>query len=122
VAEQTAFQDELLRRLGETRERAGAIQRLVWALDFLSLAPLTGWTPEDQSVPSTGGGPDTTIHVDGEDRLTVSVDPWPFTRPEPFQLHYTGRLLAGPVETQEELDAALRDAAWTSVVATWSPE
>src|SRR3954451_19698625 len=55
VAQQTAFQDELLRTLGETPARAGAAQKVVWALDFLSLAPLTGWTPETFPVPSAGG-------------------------------------------------------------------
>jgi hypothetical protein len=121
VAEQTVFQDELLDRLGASRDFADRIQKVIWTLDFLSLAPVTGWTPEEHLVPGPAGAPDVRIRTEGVERLVVSVDPWPFKAPEPFRLAYRGRLLPSPVETQEELDAAMRDAAWTAVTATWTP-
>lgn len=120
VAEQTAFQDDLLARLGAGRDFADRIQKVIWALDYLSLAPLTGWTPEEQLVPGPAGAPDVRIRTETVKRLTVSVEPWPFSDPEPIQLPYRGRLLPGPVGSQEELDAAMRDAAWTAVTATWT--
>ena len=120
VAEQTVFQDDLLDRIGASRDIADRIQKLVWTYDYLSLAPVTGWTPEEQLVPGAGGGPDVRIRVETVERLTVSVVPWPFREPEPFQLTYRGRLLPGPVQSQEELDVAMRDAAWTAVTATWT--
>ena len=48
----TRFQADLRAKLGESEDRANRNQVLVWALDFLSLAPLMGWIPN--SIP----GPD----------------------------------------------------------------
>src|SRR3954447_22442390 len=46
VKQQEAYQRDLLTAMDEDPDRARRNQVLVWALDFLSLAPLMGWIPD----------------------------------------------------------------------------
>jgi hypothetical protein len=118
VAEQTAVQEALIENLGEPRERAQHNQSLVSALDFLSLAPLMGWAPDGIGAPVRPGAPHTTLDVQPAGALAVTVDPWPFDA-ERLALGYPGRRLDAPADSQEALDDALRNAAWTTVTAHW---
>ena len=77
VEAQEAFQRDLLARLDEDPDRARANQKLVWALDFLSLAPIMGWFPDD--VPGPDGTP-IAVKPAGDNAFTA--DPWPFDTDE----------------------------------------
>ena len=104
VEEQEAFQRDLLDQLGEDPERARRNQRLVWALDFLSLALfMREWIPDD--VPWAEGR---TLHVEPTDQ-GLSVDPWPF-RTDTAPVRCYGRRLTGTYDDEAALHAAL-DAA-----------
>jgi hypothetical protein len=118
VAEQTVFQQDLMRTLGEPPERAARNQAIVWALDFLSLAPLVGWAPDQLGVPTSPGAPDVRLDIQPDGPLALTVDPWPFDTAE-LELEYPGRRLDGPVDRQEALDEALQTAPWTTVRARW---
>jgi hypothetical protein len=86
----------------------------VWALDFLSLAPVMGWFPDD--VPAPDG---TEIAVRPLGERTFTADPWPFDTAE-FTVRYQGRRLDRPAETQAELHRALAAAPWVTVTVTWA--
>jgi hypothetical protein len=113
VAEQEAFQRDLLEHLGEDPARARANQKLVWALDFMSLAPVMGWFPED--VPAPDGTP---IAVRPAGEQVFTADPWPFGADE-FSVRYQGRRLDRPAESQKELHEALAAAPWVTVEVRW---
>jgi Protein of unknown function (DUF3891) len=119
VEEQTRFQQDLIANLGEPQERADRNQVLVWALDFLSLAPLLGWIPDTVPVPKRLGEPDAELEVKPAGPLALTVDPWPFGEDE-LRIRYQGRRLEGRYETDTELHAALREAPWTTITVTWS--
>jgi hypothetical protein len=111
---QEAFQNHLLDRLQEDPARARRNQQLVWALDFLSLAPIMRWAPE--TLPTADG--ELAVADAGPRELTV--DPWPFDG-APLDLTYHGRRLEGRFETQEDLRAALGAARWVTVSARLRP-
>jgi hypothetical protein len=113
VEEQEALQRGLLANLGEDPARARANQKLVWALDFMSLAPLMGWFPDD--VPAPDG---TAIAVRPTADMAFTADPWPFADDE-FSVRYQGRRLDGPAESEQELHEALAAAPWVTVEASW---
>jgi len=119
VAEQEAFQADLLRTTGEDSDRARRNQVLVWALDFLSLAPLMGWLPDSVPAPTRPAEPDAELTVRSADALRLTVDPWPFGEEE-LRIRYQGRRLDRPFEDDRELHAALAAAPWTTVTVTWS--
>jgi len=119
VAEQEAFQRDLLANLGEDPERARRNQVLVWALDFLSLAPIMGWVPDTLEAPTRPGQPHAELRVEAAADLRLTVDPWPFDRDE-LTIRYAGRRLDRPYETAEEMHAALAAAPWVAVEATWA--
>jgi hypothetical protein len=114
VAEQEALQEDILGKLAEDPARARRNQKLVWALDFLSLAPIMRWVPE--SVPS----PEGPLAVAERAPLELTVDPWPFAAGE-LTLDYPGRRLEGRFETQDDLRAALGAARWVTVSAKLRP-
>jgi hypothetical protein len=113
VEEQEAFQRDLLSHLDEDPEQARRNQKLVWALDFMSLAPLMGWFPDD--VPAPDGTP---IKVEPAGKMAFTADPWPFATDE-FSVRYQGRRLDRPAESQEELHGALAAAPWVTVGVSW---
>jgi hypothetical protein len=119
VEQQEAFQRDLLENLGETRENAGRNQVLVWALDFLSLAPLMGWIPDTLPAPTRPGEPDAELEVRPAGDLALTVDPWPFDEHE-LRIRYQGRRLDRTFDDQHELHAALAVAPWVTVTVTWS--
>jgi hypothetical protein len=112
--DQVAYQDGLIKSLHEDPDNARRNQLLVWAVDYLALAALTGWTPA--TVPA----PDHDIHATEPAPLRLTVDPWPFDVPD-ITLAYDGRVLTEPSRTQHELDARLHTAPWTTVEVTWTP-
>ena len=119
VEEQTAFQRGLLETLGEDRERADRNQVLVWALDFLSLAPLMGWIPDSVPAPTRPGEPHAELDVRPAGDLRLTVDPWPFGEDE-LRIRYQGRLLDRTFEDEGDLHAALAHARWVTVTVTWA--
>ena len=114
VEEQEAFQRDILANLGEDPDQARRNQRLVWAVDFMSLAPLMGWFPDD--VPGPDGS--TQIQVEPAGDLTFTADPWPFGEDE-FEVRYQGRRLDRPAESEDELHRALAAAPWVTVKVRW---
>jgi hypothetical protein len=112
--DQERYQDELIKALGDTHDNARRNQLLVWAVDYLALGAVTGWTPA--TVPA----PDHDITCDERSPLHLTVDPWPFDVPE-ITIGYDARELPETSSTQEELDERLRTADWTTVDVTWSP-
>lgn len=119
VREQEGFQRDLLANLGEDTGRARSNQKLVWMLDFLSLAPLTGWVPDTIETPTAVGEPHADLRVEAAGDLALTVDPWPFGEDE-LRIRYQGRRLREPSRSQEELDARLAAAPWATVTATWA--
>lgn len=105
LAGQESFQRDVLEHLGEDGERARRNQKLVWALDFLSLALfMREWIPDD--VPS----PDGDLHVEPAEH-GLTVDPWPF-RGETVHVRCYGRRLEGRFDTERALHDALAAARW----------
>jgi uncharacterized protein DUF3891 len=111
--DQRRYQQRLLDQLGETEDNAKTNQLLVWAVDYLALAALTGWTPADVPAPSHQ------LHCEEQAPLHLTVDPWPFDTPT-ITLAYDGRVLTQPSRTQEELDQRIAAAPWAKINVTWS--
>ena len=118
VAQQELYQQDLLANLGEDPARARRNQTLIWALDFLSLAPILGWVPDTLVAPTFPGEPDATLQVDAPDALSVTIDPWPFAEPE-LRIRYQGRRLTERFTREEDLHRALATAPWVTVTVTW---
>lgn len=119
IREQEAFQRELLANLGEDPDRARSNQKLVWMLDFLSLAPLTGWVPDTIETPTNVDEPPAELRVESTGHLALTVDPWPFGEDE-LRIRYQGRRLAARSRSQGELDRRLAAAPWVTVTVTWA--
>ena len=119
VQEQEAFQQDILANLGEDPERARRNQKLVWALDFLSLAPVMGWVPDTVPAPTTPDAEDAELAITPKGDLEFTVDPWPF-REKCLQVRYQGRRLDRPARTEQELHACLGSAPWVTLTVTWS--
>jgi hypothetical protein len=115
IAHEERFQQRLLAKLHEDPARVRRNQLLVWAVDYLALAALTGWTPR-KAFPA----PDHTLHVEEPKSLHLTVDPWPLNVPA-LTVPYRGRVLDAPSPTQAELDARLDAAPWTDILVTWTP-
>jgi hypothetical protein len=115
---QEAYQDRLLATTGEDRARADRNQTLVWALDFLSLAPLLGWVPDTVRAPTRPGEPDAELEVRAAGDLALTVDPWPFGEDE-LRIRYQGRRLDARFDDQEQMHGALAAARWTTITVTW---
>ena len=106
LAEQEAFQQDVLEHLGESAERTRRNQELVWALDFLSLALfMRDWIPDD--VPS----PDGELRVEPAPH-GLTVDPWPFREPDGVHVRCYGREIEGPFKSERAMHAALAAARW----------
>jgi hypothetical protein len=118
VEEQTRYQAALRANLGESEERAARNQVLVWALDFLSLAPLLGWIPDTLAAPTHPGEPHEELEVKPAGDLALTVDPWPFGEDE-LRIRYQGRLLDGRCDSQSALEEALAAAPWETITVTW---
>jgi hypothetical protein len=114
LADQEAFQIDVLEHLGESAERAQRNQKLVWALDFLSLALfMRDWIPGD--VPSPEGD----LHVEpAGDGITV--DPWPF-RGDRVGVRCYGRMIDGPFDSEQEMQDALAAAEWQQLNYVLTP-
>ena len=108
-AERRAEQDGLLAALGLTREDVRAGQRLVWTLDYLSLALCLDWAPTvARGAPLAGGEADLRIEPAGEGRVTLG--PWPFAG-ESLTVRCEGRRLAGGFGDEAEMRAALAEGS-----------
>jgi hypothetical protein len=106
--EREAEQDGLLAALGLTRDEVRAGQRLVWTLDYLSLALCLDWAPTvARGAPLASGEGDLRIEPAGEDRVTL--DPWPFAG-DSLTVRCEGRRLAGGWSGEAEMRAALASA------------
>lgn len=115
IAREGQFQQALLTKLEEDPARARRNQQLVWAVDYLALAALTGWTPR-----TVFPAPDHALDVGGREPLHLTVDPWPLNVPA-LSVPYRGRILDTPSATQAELDEQLDAAPWTDILVIWSP-
>jgi hypothetical protein len=109
LAEQERLQRDILARTGAEPAVARFHQRLVWALDFLSLGLLLDWAPDSVNAPTRLGEDDAEITL-----LERTVDPWPF-RPDELTVRCRGRRLSGGHESQESLDAAMDAAPWETL-------
>jgi hypothetical protein len=118
VEQQETYQRALLDRMGEDPDRARRNQKLVWALDFLSLAPLLGWVPDTVPAPTHPGEPDGELEVAAAGPLALTVHPWPFGEQQ-LRIRYRGRRLSGRFGDEQRLHAALDEAPWTTVTVTW---
>jgi hypothetical protein len=112
--EQAHFQETLLDALHEDPARARRNQQLVWAVDYLALAALTGWIPRT-AFPA----PDHTLRVEEPAPLRLTIDPWPLNVPE-LTVAYQGRVVTDPSHSQQELDTKIAHAPWTSVPVTYT--
>jgi hypothetical protein len=119
VEHQEAYQRELIANLGEDPERARRNQVLVWALDFLSLAPLLGWVPDSVPAPTRPGEPHAELSVEAAGPLALTVDPWPFGTDE-LRIRYQGRRLDERFDDEQAMHAALAAAPWVTVTVTWA--
>ena len=114
-ADRRAEQDALLRALGVAREDVRPGQRLVWTLDYVSLALCLDWAPTvARSAPVAGGERDLRMEPAGERRVTV--DPWPFVG-DSLTVRCEGRRLAGGWSDEDAMRAAL--AAAPVVPLSW---
>src|SRR5205823_5156137 len=105
--EQRAVQERLLSSLPDA-STVPRNQRLVWTWDAFSLAPCLDWPPHTLSgVPTADGQVDVELLPAG--RLTVSVEPWPFSEPT-VRVRTEGRRLEGRFDGEEDMRAALREA------------
>ena len=114
VADQEAYQRDLMTRLGEDPERARRNQKLLWAWDFLSLSLLVGW--EDEELP-TPEGP-LAVRLAGIRHITVH--PWPFAEPE-LRVRCAGRRLTEPATTRDDLHAKIARAPWLTLEGRLTP-
>jgi hypothetical protein len=119
LEQQETYQRDLIANLGEDPDRARRNQVLVWALDFLSLAPVMGWVPDDVPAPTRPGEPDATLAVRPAGDLALTVDPWPFADDE-LRIRYQGRRLDRPYSTEAALHEGLAAAPWVTLTVTWS--
>ena len=114
LTEQEAFQRDVLEHLGEDAGRARRNQKLVWALDFLSLALfMRDWIPGD--VPS----PDGDLHVEPAGN-GISVAPWPF-RAGTVRVRCYGRELKERFQSEAALHEALAAAHWQQLNFALTP-
>ena len=123
IATQEAFQESVIAALGEDPERARRNQRLIWALDFLSLTLLLGWTRQRVVAPTRPGAPDAQLLVESSGRRRLTVSPWPFAT-DTIALRCQGRRLEGHYEDEPSLHAAFERAPWVSVrceLTRWRP-
>lgn len=120
LAARRAEQDGLLRRLGLTREDVRAGRRLVWTLDYLSLALCLDWAPTvARGAPLAGGERDLRIEPAGD--LAVTVDPWPFAG-DSLTVRCEGRRLAGGWSDETAMRAALAEAPVIPLMWDLRPE
>ena len=119
--EQRALQDDLLAALGEDPGRAARNQRLLWALDFLSLALLLeGWRPGPVPAPTRPGEPGAELALHGGGARTATVDPWPFAG-DRLEVRCQARRLTERYADEPSLHAGLRAARWEPLVFALSP-
>ena len=113
--EQRAFQDDLIHRANIDPVQASRNQQLLWAFDYLSIAPLASWLPGSVDTPEA------TLTVTQTPRGHITVDPWPFNAPE-LTFDHWGRRLTQPAASQAELDSQIGAAPWERLTLTWRPE
>lgn len=114
LAEQEAFQRDLLEKLDEDPERARRNQRLVWALDFLSLALLVQWEFDEVRAPTTPGRPDRDVKIAPESDGARTVRPWPFDE-RSIRVRCDGRRLTEKSRDDTELHERLAAAPWVTL-------
>ena len=114
VSDQEAFQRDLLDHLDEDPARARHNQKLVWTLDFLSLAPLMGWVPDTVAAPTRLGEPLAELSVESAGVRRLTVDPWPF-RDDEIEVRCHGRRLRDRYSDEASMRSALAAAPWLTV-------
>jgi hypothetical protein len=110
LGRQRVLQAELRASLGADPEEVDRNRELVFFWDWLSLALCLDWAPAD-APPLPGAGP---LRLARAGAGALTLDPWPFARPE-VRLHTEGRRLPGPFDSESELHAALASAPWTAL-------
>jgi hypothetical protein len=103
-AAQRALQQELQESLGATGDEVERNRDLVFFWDWLSLALCLGWAPAESGR----------FRLEPNEDGSLTLDPWPFARPE-VTFRTEGRRLAGPFAGEAELHAALAEAPWTAL-------
>jgi hypothetical protein len=101
---QRALQRELKASLGVSDEEAERNRDLVFFWDWLSLALCLEWAPAESGA----------FRLDRNDDGTLTLDPWPFARPE-VTFRAEGRRLPGPFGSDAELHAGLAEAPWAAL-------
>ena len=112
VEERERFETELKRQLDLSDDRARHIQKLVWAVDFLSLSCFMDWDPDSVPAPTTSADAlrDIKVVKPGDDPHLLLVDPWPFDRDE-IDVEAAGRRIE-PQQSEPDLHRALAEARW----------
>jgi uncharacterized protein DUF3891 len=113
--EQRALQDDITRRANIDPAEASRNQQLLWAFDYLSIAPLAGW------LPGSVDAPEARLTVKQAHTNEITVDPWPFGALR-LTFNHWGRRLTQPATTQSHLDNLLEAAPWERLTLTWRPE
>jgi hypothetical protein len=113
LAEQEALQARLLADLGVDPAQARQNQRLLWALDHLSLALLVdGWCPARIDAPTRPGADLAVLDVAWAPDGDATVTPWPFA---------AARVRVACWGRRPEPSGELRDANWTRLRFTLRP-
>jgi hypothetical protein len=95
---------------------------LLWTWDYMSLALCLGWAPCTAKRVPTGGSNPTDVRIDpGTSPTTLTLDPWPFSRPDAITVRCEGRHLEDRYGSESELTAALAAAPWQTVEFTLRP-
>jgi hypothetical protein len=112
LAQQRAFQDELIEALGADRAQVERNSMLIWSWDFVSLALCLGWAPiAAKGCPTASEPVDLAI---GSRAGGATLDPWPFEVPE-LTVRCEGRRLDRRFGSEEELLEAFAAAPWETL-------
>ncbi len=120
LADQRAFQQNLIETLGADTDRVDRNSRLVWTWDYLSLALCLNWAPATATRCPTAAGPVDLELTSGGDRGTLVLDPWPFSVTG-LTVRCEGRRLPARVADETQMREAFARAPWESIVFRLAP-
>jgi hypothetical protein len=107
LAESHVLQERLAAELGAGAEEVERNGRLIFALDWLSLALCLDWEEGETPAVALADGDGRLRYVPTADGATL--DPWPFAAPE-VRVHCEGRRLEGRYGDEAAMQAALAAA------------
>jgi hypothetical protein len=128
IAEQRAFQQELLAALRADRATAasaedGQVERnslLVWTWDYISLALCLDWARATaKGAPTADGVTDIEVRR-GAHPGCVELEPWPF-RADALGVRCEGRRLQARYATEAEMRAGFEAAPWETLQLRLAP-